>query len=516
MLVLFVYNSYEGPGVEYLSSVLKAAGHETHLLYDPGLFVHREGYPASRTLARLFDQRKFMCRQVKDYRPDVVAFSVVSADYRWACDTARMIKEWADVPIVFGNIHPSAIPEKVILNDFVDYIVMGEGEYAFLDLVNSLESKKPDYSIKNVWTKRNGEVVSNPLRPLIADLDSLPFPDRELFRRVGVPFDIGIMALGRRGCRHACTYCSNSLRRRLYFGDDFLKKPGFVRRRSVENLIRELEEEKEKHDFKLIRFNDDDFIEDEAWLREFSGKYRERVGVSYKCFVSPESVNENALRLLKESNCGQIQMGVQSLNPSVRKEVLRRNYTNSRAAEVIDLIRQSGIPLLADTLLGIPGETEEDMVNMVKFFFEHPPGGYVNAYWLLYFAGHDIVQVARERGVASEQFLQDLEHSPFPGTNVDRDAVHPRKLIKYQTLVRMLNYFPRFMTKWVLQLKLYRLFPPFDFLWVFRVIYKFKFSLHRKDVFPDPRDVYELIGMRRRAEYFHHVLWRVRNMLRLG
>ena len=509
MRVLFVYSACENLGIEYLSAVLKAAGHDTSLLYDPRLFRNPEGIPRNRFLARLFHQRKLMERRVRDYDPGLVAFSVVSADYPWACETARMIREWTGAPTVFGNIHPTAVPKTVIRNDFVDFVIVGEGEYALLDLANSLESKQEYFSIPNVWAKRNGGIVMNPPRPLIDDLDSLPFPDRELFRKVGPPYDIGLTAIGSRGCRNACSYCSNSLRRKLYSGKGFPPHQRYLRKRSVQNFIRELKEAKERYDFTLIRLNDDDFLGDLEWLEEFSRSYPVEVGVPYKCFVDPGSVSETGLELLKRSGCGQVQVGIQSLNPRVRKEVLRRHQTNEQLARTVDLLRESGIPFLADNLLGIPGETEQDLEALLAFYGEHP-GGYVNAYWLLYFAGHDIVRIARERGVIDEEHERELATNPFPGTHLDRPGVHPRRLVKYQTMARLLNYFPLFLYRFFVRYRLYRLFPSVDFIFLLRMFRMLK--VPRKNAFPDPRDVYEVIGLRRREEYLFHIFRRIKDL----
>ncbi len=512
MVIVFVYSTYESPGIEYLSAVLKAAGHETHLLYDPRLFGRDEGLPTSKLLARWFDQRKLFRQQLKDYRPDLVAFSVVSADYLWACETAKMIKGWMDVPIVFGNIHPTVIPEKVLQNDFVDFVVVGEGEYALLDLVESLAAQKRDYSIQNVWSKREGEIVSNPLRPLISDLDSLPFPDRDLFRRVGRPFDIGIMALGRRGCKNACPYCSNSFRRKLYFGEDY-QNPAYLRRRSVGNLIRELKEAKEKYNYKLIRFNDDDLAENEQWLKEIYPEYTREIGVPYKCYVNPESINENTIRYLKESNCGEIQFGMQSINPRTRREVLRRYYSNEQVARVIRLIRESGIQFFIDNLVGIPGDSVEDLVDMVKYYTENP-GGYINTYWLLYFAGHDMVQVGKDRGMIDDCDEEKFRASPFSDTNVIRPEVHRRLLERYQILARVYNYFPLSVTRFIIKHKLYRFFPAFDFTLFFRRLRIFKIT--RKDAFPNPKDGFELIHLRRRDEYLFHLSNKIKYLFGWG
>ena len=214
MKVLFIYSVFENIGIEYLSAVLKTAGHQTEIVFDPRLFrAHRKDY-SNKLLAKIFNYRKYLLQQIVQHKPGLIAFSVVSADYLWACEFARDIKKLLPVPIAFGGIHPTSVPERVIKNDFVDFVVQGEGEHALLDLVNCLEAGEIDYSIKNIWFKRNGEVISNPCRPFIQDLDSLPFADKDLFyHKVGYPFTIGHYCMARRGCHNNCTYCCNNFLR---------------------------------------------------------------------------------------------------------------------------------------------------------------------------------------------------------------------------------------------------------------------------------------------------------------
>src|SRR4030042_6877255 len=181
MKVTFVYPTSENLGIEYLSSVLRQEGHQSELIFDPCLFNDTIHY--NPFLKHLFAFKKHMLNRIIKSQADLVCFSVVSDFYPWACEIAKEVKKRTKVPIVFGGIHPTSVPEQVISNDFVDYVVIGEGEGAIVELVRSLEQKDDDYRIKNVWLKRDGQIIRNEPRDLIQDLDSLPFPDKALYAK---------------------------------------------------------------------------------------------------------------------------------------------------------------------------------------------------------------------------------------------------------------------------------------------------------------------------------------------
>jgi radical SAM superfamily enzyme YgiQ (UPF0313 family) len=138
MKIVFVYKEAESLAIEYLSAVLKQHGHETSLVFESFLFdtnyihipsIYRRANRPAKTAARILGEM-----------PDLVAFSVVSDYYQWICAVAAELRSKSDVPIVMGGIHVTALPEKVIQKPFVDYLVLGEGEYALLDMVNALQA----------------------------------------------------------------------------------------------------------------------------------------------------------------------------------------------------------------------------------------------------------------------------------------------------------------------------------------------------------------------------------------
>ena len=116
MRITFVYMGAESLAIEYLSSVLKARGHAVSLAFDPALFDDKQ-YLSLPALAKVFSARKRLINSVVALKPDLVAFSVGTDIYAWALSMARDIKKALNVPVIFGGVHATAVPERVIANN---------------------------------------------------------------------------------------------------------------------------------------------------------------------------------------------------------------------------------------------------------------------------------------------------------------------------------------------------------------------------------------------------------------
>ena len=129
MKVTFLHNGYESLGIEALSAALKKSGLETSLVIDPCLF-EESGFWRLKGPARFFNLRKETMELLKAEKPDLLCFSVFTDNYRWALGWAEAAKKELGVPVAFGGIHPTSVPEKVIAKDCVDYVCVGEGDRA--------------------------------------------------------------------------------------------------------------------------------------------------------------------------------------------------------------------------------------------------------------------------------------------------------------------------------------------------------------------------------------------------
>ncbi len=185
MKVAFVCVNEEHLGVEYLSAYLKSHGHETCLLFDPlPLRANVLNIPLA---ARACDYTEYLVDKCRQEAPDLLAFSVMTDNYAWALKLAARLKREFNLPVVFGGIHPTSVPEYVIRQQQVDFVIIGEGEESLLELVEGLEAGRIDTSMPNLWTMRNGQPVGNPPRTSSRTLIHFRFPTRTFFTmRCGV------------------------------------------------------------------------------------------------------------------------------------------------------------------------------------------------------------------------------------------------------------------------------------------------------------------------------------------
>jgi anaerobic magnesium-protoporphyrin IX monomethyl ester cyclase len=401
MKIALCYCAFENVGLESLSAVLRQAGHETRLFFDPMLFD--DCYVSNERLARAFSFRERVARDVAAWQPDLVGFGVVGVYMGWAADVAARVKaRWA-APIVFGGIHPSSVPDEVLALPAVDWVIRGEGETALLELVEHIEGKRGLDEVGNLAFQGSQGLVSNPLRPLIQDLDSLPFPDKELFYREHSLFRQGYLASTMRGCTNACPFCHNQFEKQLYgVGNEV-----FVRRMSVERAVEEIAWAKRRHGIDYVRYGDDTFTLFPRWLERFADLYPRRAGVPFWCFVRPDTVTPDIVRCLKEAGCTEVQIGVQSIDQQIRMGPLKRRETNEQIADTIHLFRDAGIAISTDNILNLPDHSMAHLEEMARFYLEHPPSR-INTYWIAYYPELELTQRAHAMGVLDDGELQDV------------------------------------------------------------------------------------------------------------
>lgn len=390
MKVTFVQSENESLAVEYFSALLKSSGHSVDLAYDHRYFARTAvTLPA---LAHAFDMHEMLVEQIVDGRPDMVGFSVMTSGYQWAVDMARRIKRVSNVPIIFGGVHVSSVPEVVISEDAVDIVCVGEGERSFLSLVDQFE-RYPDVDIPGIWIKSDGEIRMSEPNQMITDLDSLPFPDKSIFYEKLPWLSRGYLIMTSRGCPYSCTFCSNDMLRRLLRG-----KGRYVRRRSVDNVIEEMRLARER--FRPSRFNilDDCFTADKAWLREFCARYKKDVSIPFIAVSHPNMVDEQVAAMLVSARCAILLLGVQSTSEATRREILNRKETNEQIKEAAAACHRHGLKLSIDHIFGIPGEGLEEYRRALSFYNEIRPDT-INTYWLVYFPKTTIIEHALNAGI---------------------------------------------------------------------------------------------------------------------
>jgi len=357
MKVVFVYFDFmKGAGGKYyegiasISAVLRQNNHVTKLF-------HITDYISCEQFLDIYAER------YGDF--DIVAFSATTNAFYYTARYAKEIKKrFSSVITVCGGTHPTLYPAEAIAAEGIDIICIGEGEYPMAELCSRLEADKDITDIENLWVKRGDGIFRNALRPLIADLDSLPMPDRYIF-----DFESSadkrlkrVVFMGSRGCPFNCAHCCNHA----------LKKAGpdsgpYVRFKSASRLVAEIKSCLAHYEgIEHIIFHDDILNLKRDWFAEFTFQYKKEVDFPYVCNSRFDLLDEKAVKLLRESGCVQLNLGLESGDDYIRRKVLNRNQSDSQIIEAGNLCRQKGIKLYIFTMVGIPHENLRRVLNTVK------------------------------------------------------------------------------------------------------------------------------------------------------
>lgn len=342
----FTGNYYEG--VASIISSLKAEGHSVSLLH------------VTRPL-KYYDFGEL----VSDNTPDLIAFSSMSNGFRYTRELAAQIKKVSKyIPIICGGVHATLAPEEVISDKNIDMACIGEGEDALVELCRELSKGSGSKDINNIWFKNGTEIVRNPVRPLIEDLDRLPFPDRGAFdfQNLMLSKENVAMFLAGRGCPFNCAYCCNHAIKEVY-----PNKGSYVRFKSPKRFIEEILDVLKKYSFvKYIAFSDDILPLRIDWLSDFATRYKSEVALPFKCNLHPNLVNEEIVSILKDAGCKMVEIGVESGNESIRMNVLNRRVADGSIKKAAQLVHKAGLKLSTYNMVGVPCEGKREIMDTVK------------------------------------------------------------------------------------------------------------------------------------------------------
>ncbi len=331
-------------GLASVSAVLKQAGHEV-LLYD---FT--------------WHSKRGFLGFVRENNPDLIGFSVQSGDLLFALNVASEIKKIVDIPVIFGGVHPTVAPIKTLKNAAVDYVCAGEGEFAFLELVNCLESGRPINNIAGIYSKASdGEPVISSPEGLIGDLDVLPFPDRELydFRKYIRGAAGAVDVISSRGCPFQCSYCVNHVYHKLH------PDSPRIRYRSSENILQEIDALAKSYQFSLIHFQDDAFTFKKSFILDFCKEYKQAFSFGFTCNSRVESIDDEVCHALKEAGCVSLNLGVEHGSERIRKEILNRHMGDEKIISAFKCAKQHKLKTYSFNMIGVPSETEETIKETI-------------------------------------------------------------------------------------------------------------------------------------------------------
>lgn len=325
-------------------------------------------------------------RSIAELKPDVIAFSVMSPHWYPMEPYFEVIKSMLpDMPICIGGYQAMLSQEQTIENPNVDFICVGDGEYAIGNLVQFLRGSK-DCAVDGMWEKlADGEVFRTEPHQ-IGDLASLPFPDYDIFEKDGSFDDVNTSIFGPkekvvlpvmtgRGCPYRCTYCCNTP-----LLDNWKVKKEFLRKYDPEDMVNELIRLRDRYNVGYFEFWDELFLSNLKFVRAFFAIYKERIGLPFSINSRVEVMNEKFCAEAKDAGCHTIWFGIESGDETYRSTMLGRKMKNEQVIEAAKNCKAAGINRLTFNIVGMPLETAENMRQTLElnrliapeFFFFFP------------------------------------------------------------------------------------------------------------------------------------------------
>jgi radical SAM superfamily enzyme YgiQ (UPF0313 family) len=387
LVALYRYQNYP---VRILHALLeRLPGVEPHAIFFKNRLTNAASPPTAREEA-LFAER------IRAIDPALVGLSVTSPYVETARRLSASVRRAGSARILWGGIHPTIFPEESLAE--ADEICVGEAEGALVERVAALRDGGDHRRIANLWVREAGRVFRNPLRPLVGDLDALPFPavGRERFAfiedgRIAAedPWsrDPVLPVLPARGCPFACTYCVNSLLKPLFRG-----LGPFVRRRSVGSVIAEIREMLDRPGSRhaMVEFHDENFGTDPAWLAEFEARYPAEVGLPFKVQYNPMLVAPETIQRLRRAGLHRVKFGIEAGTDAIRNRIFGRPGKNAAILDLARRIAGSGVKIRYDFILDNPYDDEASLAETLRLFLELPKPLRANLYSLQYFPGYPL------------------------------------------------------------------------------------------------------------------------------
>lgn len=403
-------NYWQPLGTLYVASSLLKAGHDVRFLN--GAFMTHDR----------------ILRSISEYRPAFVGIYSTTFGWKKAVMTARDIKEILDdVFIAVGGPYPTAVKDKCLMDsERVDAVVTGEGEITVVEVLDRLSNGGGLNGVRGVIFREGDRIIKNPERPLITDLDSIPFPARELLndadRYIPPPATyrrrpVAVMITSR-GCNRRCLFC---------FQIDKERKSG-IRYRSIENVMKEIDLCLSQG-YREIKFIDDTLAADYERAMNLALEIKAR-RLDFAWFASAcvNQVDKPLLRAFKEAGCWAILLGAES---GVQKNLnaIRKGITLEQTRMAVKTAKDAGLKVFTPFIFGIPGETYEDALKTIEFACELDPD-VANFHCLTPFPGTELHDNIEKYGSMSDD-LTDFTYQGaafIPHTMTKEDIVRLRQI----------------------------------------------------------------------------------------
>ncbi len=345
-------------GLAYIAAVLEKESHNVEII-DRDLSLRKNGLDFDKTDLDTLEH-------IRSFNSEIVGISVTTPNMPDVIHISNLIKQYfPNIAVVVGGPHVSGEPLLTLKEaGSVDVAVGGEGELTMLELA----SGKSCSSISGIIYRKDGGIITNPDRPLIADIDTLPLPARHLLdmksytrpsRFTSRNLNLRTTSIfTARGCPYRCNFCAGP----LVF-------KGKVRFHSMDRVAKEIEELISKYDIEALYFAEDMFLSSRKRAEELLGLFVEK-GISKRikwiAQAKASIVTEDLLRLMKEAGCVGVEYGFESGSQRVL-DLMNKKQKIEESLRAAQLTRKAHLRFQANIITGYPGETAEDFRQTLKF-----------------------------------------------------------------------------------------------------------------------------------------------------
>jgi radical SAM superfamily enzyme YgiQ (UPF0313 family) len=341
-------NAYPPLGLCYLAAVARKEGHDIRIID-----AEAEGKAITAII-----------KEAQEFSPNLIGITASSPIFRNARLVAQKAKQVLNAPIILGGPHVTVMPEQAMEEgkEF-DYAVYGEGEHTFLHLLDALQKDAPPAEVPGLIWRKGKDVIVNPPRPFIKDLDGLPFPDRSLLDLSryswGVP-GIGVRrmttVMTTRGCPFRCIFCSQ----RTMFGTA-------VRFRNPESILAEIEDIVRRHGVRHLAFIDDTLtLKRERMVALCEGILKKKLKITWEGWTRAECVDEELLRIMKRAGLVRISFGIESGDPNILK-IIQKDTDFQKLKKAYKAAKKTGLETRGSAMLGHPYETRTSALRTIRF-----------------------------------------------------------------------------------------------------------------------------------------------------
>ncbi len=374
-------------------------------------------------------------QKVKEYSPDIIGYSVITGCQGKFIKINSQLKKKYKFKSVMGGPHATFFPE-VVSDPGLDYVLRGEGERSVLEFIAFIKGEIKIEDVHNLSYKDSGEIQHNPFIGLVDNLDTLPFPNRQIFFKYPEIEKTPIKHfIASRGCPFGCSYCFNEEYYTLY--KNLGKR---VRFRSVANLISEIKEVIGLSEVKLVYFQDDTFILDKKWLTEFAKHYKREINLPYHCHVRANLVDEEIVRLLKSSNCLSVHIAIEAGNDYLRNQILKRSMKRSEILNACKLLKKYKIKFMLQNIIGLPdGNLQADLETLALNIKCSPTYSWVSIYQP--YPGTPLAEYSIKKGFFNGNY-DSLNDNFFETSFLNFEDSYKRQIENLQKVFAVIVAFP--------------------------------------------------------------------------